>query len=181
MKRIFTTRFFGLSTHDQAAVVEAALKDIEKNYGRYTTPEDEKRARQRAQRIRKKAVKCGILKGCHTLPCNLVAGTEPTEVLPPYQGGEPEMNGGEREQQVEDIVSRMKGNDLIDFAEEHCDWYESDYYEDCVSDRYGGWVPADGSDYSIVDAAMDVIREWAMDDDNFRVLQEYAKKRLPGS
>lgn len=51
-----------LSAHDQAAIVEVVLLDIEKNYGRYITPEDEKRARQQAQRIRKKAIKYGILR-----------------------------------------------------------------------------------------------------------------------
>ena len=48
MRRIFTERFFRLSAHDQVAVVEAVLQDIEKNYGRYITPDDEKRARRQA-------------------------------------------------------------------------------------------------------------------------------------
>jgi hypothetical protein len=63
MTRIFTARFFRLSTNDQAAVVQAALADIEQNYGRFLTPADEKRARQRARRIRKKAVGYGVLRG----------------------------------------------------------------------------------------------------------------------
>ena len=46
-----------------SAVVEAVLQDIEKDYGRYVAPEDEKRARRRAQHIRRKAVKYRILRG----------------------------------------------------------------------------------------------------------------------
>lgn len=42
MTRIFTKWFFRLSTHNQAAVVQSALADIEKNYGRYITSDDEK-------------------------------------------------------------------------------------------------------------------------------------------
>jgi hypothetical protein len=63
MKRIFTARFFRLSAHDQAAAEEAELRGIEENYGRYVNPEDEKRARQQAARIQKKAVGYGILRG----------------------------------------------------------------------------------------------------------------------
>lgn len=57
---IFTTRFFRLCARDQVAVVEAALRDIEKDYGRHAHPEDERRARRQAERIRKKAGKYGI-------------------------------------------------------------------------------------------------------------------------
>jgi hypothetical protein len=60
---IFTKRFFRLTAADQAAVVGAVLQDIERNYGWHITPEEEKRARRQAARIRIKAVKCGILKG----------------------------------------------------------------------------------------------------------------------
>jgi hypothetical protein len=63
MKRIFTAKFFMLSAHDQVAVVEAAIRDIEQNYERLLTREDEQRARRLAQRIRWKAVAHGILKG----------------------------------------------------------------------------------------------------------------------
>ena len=35
---IFAKRFFRLNARDQAAVVEAELRDIEKNYGRYVSP-----------------------------------------------------------------------------------------------------------------------------------------------
>jgi hypothetical protein len=45
------------------AVVKAELYDIEKNYGKYINPEHEKRARQQAARIRRKAVNFGILRG----------------------------------------------------------------------------------------------------------------------
>jgi hypothetical protein len=83
----------------------------------------------------------------------------------------------QREREIEDIVQEMDGDELIDFAEAHCDWLEADYFATCVSDGHGGWVPADGSDYSIVDAAMDSIREWAMDDANFLVLQKYRRRQ----
>ena len=46
MTRIFTKRFFRLTAADQATVVESVLRDIEQNCGRYTSPEDEKRARR---------------------------------------------------------------------------------------------------------------------------------------
>jgi len=52
-----------LSAHDQVTVVEAVLQDIEKNYGRYITPDDEKRARRQAERIRKKAIEYKVLRG----------------------------------------------------------------------------------------------------------------------
>ena len=51
MRRIFTERFFRLSAHDQVAVVEAVLQDIEKNYGRYITTDDEKRANEEIQQL----------------------------------------------------------------------------------------------------------------------------------
>ena len=62
MTRIFTAKFFRLSSHDQAAVIEAELRDIEQNYGRYVNAKDEKRAWRQVARIRKKAVKYGILR-----------------------------------------------------------------------------------------------------------------------
>jgi hypothetical protein len=61
MTRIFTKRFFRMGARDQAAVVEAALRDIERKYGRYVDPEDERRARRHAERIRQKAGEYGIL------------------------------------------------------------------------------------------------------------------------
>ena len=63
MTRIFTARFFRLTARDQAAVIEAALADIEKNYGRYITDEAERLARRRARRIWRMAATLGILKG----------------------------------------------------------------------------------------------------------------------
>ena len=60
---IFTKRFFLLSAADQAAVVEAVLQDIERNYGRFLDPDDERRARRQAARIPQRAVKYGILRG----------------------------------------------------------------------------------------------------------------------
>jgi hypothetical protein len=49
MTRIFTKRFSRLSRRDQAAVVEAALRDIERNYGRFISPDDAQRARRGQQ------------------------------------------------------------------------------------------------------------------------------------
>jgi hypothetical protein len=63
MKRIFTARFFRLAPADQAAVVEAALADIERNYGRFLDAEGERRARRRAARIRRKAARYEVLRG----------------------------------------------------------------------------------------------------------------------
>jgi hypothetical protein len=63
MERIFTKEFFQLSPYDQACIVEAVLQDIERHYGLYISPEDEKRARQQAECIRAKAIKYGILRG----------------------------------------------------------------------------------------------------------------------
>jgi hypothetical protein len=62
MTPIFTRRFFALPARYQAAVVAAELRDIEGNFGRYITAEDEQRARQQAVRIRRKAVRYGVLK-----------------------------------------------------------------------------------------------------------------------
>jgi predicted metallopeptidase len=61
MTRIFTPKFFRLSLRDQVAVVEHCLHDIEKNFGRFISPQDETRARRRAARIRKTARQYGIL------------------------------------------------------------------------------------------------------------------------
>jgi hypothetical protein len=63
MTRVFAKQFFRLNRRDQTAVVEAVPRDIEGNYGRYVSPDDERRARWRAARIRTKAVDCGILRG----------------------------------------------------------------------------------------------------------------------
>lgn len=82
-----------------------------------------------------------------------------------------------RTDQIEDMVQEMDCDELIDFAETYCDWLQDDYLAECVSDGYGGWVPADGSDYSIVDAAMHVVREWAADDENFLVLREHKHRK----
>ena len=52
-----------MNRRDSEAVVQAVLHDIEKDFGRYVNPEDEKRARWQAARIRQRAVKYGILRG----------------------------------------------------------------------------------------------------------------------
>lgn len=59
MIRIFTKRFFRLSTPAHTAIVEAVLDDLERNYGRFLNPEDERRARRWAQLIRMNVVEGG--------------------------------------------------------------------------------------------------------------------------
>jgi hypothetical protein len=61
--------------------------------------------------------------------------------------------------ELEELLDNL--DDPVDFAEEHCGWCSDDYAAECESDGYGGWVPADGSDYSIHDAAFDAIRDFA--------------------
>jgi hypothetical protein len=58
-KCIFTTRFFRFSAYDQTAVIQAGLRDIVENYGRYVNPEDEKQAQQQAARIRRRQSSSG--------------------------------------------------------------------------------------------------------------------------
>ena len=57
MQRIFTKRFFDLSAIDQAAVVDAAVRDL---HGCWASEEDEKRAKRERQRIEKKAIQYGV-------------------------------------------------------------------------------------------------------------------------
>jgi hypothetical protein len=81
----------------------------------------------------------------------------------------PAMN---HQDETDTLVSRL--SDPVSFAEENCEWYSDDYYLDCEEDD-GDWVPADGSDYSINDAAMDAIRTWVADsEDNLQVLRQAA-------
>lgn len=65
----------------------------------------------------------------------------------------------EKSMDIETLVNKLC--DPVDFAETYCGWDSSDYYEECLPDSAGGWIPADGSDRSIHDAAMDAVREWA--------------------
>jgi len=60
MTPVFTKQFFRLDTSNQAAVVEAEPRDIERNYGRFLDPDNERRARRQAARVRKKAVNYGF-------------------------------------------------------------------------------------------------------------------------
>jgi hypothetical protein len=57
--RIFTQKFFRLSEADQAAVVDATLRDLRNQH--YASVEDERKAEQEAKRIEKKACRLGIL------------------------------------------------------------------------------------------------------------------------
>jgi hypothetical protein len=78
-----------------------------------------------------------------------------------------------RQDEIEDLIGRLP--DPVAFAEEHCEWYADDYYLDCEEED-GDWYPADGSDYSINDAAIDAIREWVADlEANLQTLQQAAR------
>ena len=60
MKRIFTKNFLRPSRWDQAAVVHAAIQDIQSCIGRHLNPEDDRKAEKQIERIRKKAEKYGV-------------------------------------------------------------------------------------------------------------------------
>jgi len=76
------------------------------------------------------------------------------------------------QEEIEQLVCRLP--DPVAFAEEHCEWYSDDYYLDCEEED-GDWYPTDGSDHSIIDAAMDAIREWAvLSEENQQTLREAA-------
>ena len=73
---------------------------------------------------------------------------------------------------IDDLANKLA--DPVAFAEEHCEWYSDDYYLDCEEED-GDWYPIDGSDYSMNDAAMDAIREWAvLSEENQQTLREAA-------
>jgi len=59
-RKIFTKRFFQLSDHAQAAVVDAIIRDIEGTIGRHLDPIHDRQAEQRVKRIRARAAKFGI-------------------------------------------------------------------------------------------------------------------------
>jgi hypothetical protein len=74
--------------------------------------------------------------------------------------------------EIDSLVCRLP--DPVAFAEQHCEWYSDDYYLDCEEED-GDWYPADGSDHSINDAAMDAIREWVADSEkNLQTLRQAA-------
>jgi len=59
-KQIFTKSFFRLSARDQAAVVNAEIRNLERET--YLTPADQKSAEQQIDRITKKAERYGVYK-----------------------------------------------------------------------------------------------------------------------
>ena len=63
MKYIFTKRFFELPPIDQSAVVDSAIREIENNIGRHLNPDDDRKAEEQIERIRRKAVEYGITEG----------------------------------------------------------------------------------------------------------------------
>ncbi len=58
--RIFTKRFFQLNNSDQAAVVDAAIRDVENSIGLLVNPDDEPQVRRRIDRIRQRAIEHGV-------------------------------------------------------------------------------------------------------------------------
>jgi len=56
--RIFTKTFFELSPNDQAAIVDAVIRDLESAY--FVNKEDRRKAARMIRRITKKAVEYGI-------------------------------------------------------------------------------------------------------------------------
>lgn len=57
-KYIFTKRFYALSPADQAAVVDAAIRDLELVIG--DRPVDQRAIRRSITRVKKKAIECGV-------------------------------------------------------------------------------------------------------------------------
>ena len=53
--KIFTKRFFRLTSNDQAAVVDAVIHDMEDSIGLLMNPEDEPKVRRAIKRIRRRA------------------------------------------------------------------------------------------------------------------------------
>jgi tRNA splicing endonuclease len=60
MSKIFTKKFFRLTAHDQAALVDAVIRDLESCIGRNLNPEDDRKVRQHIRRIERKAVEYGV-------------------------------------------------------------------------------------------------------------------------
>lgn len=58
--RIFTTGFFQLNSSDQAAVVNAVIRDLENSIGFLLNPKDEPRVTRRISRIRQRASEHGV-------------------------------------------------------------------------------------------------------------------------
>lgn len=68
-RKIFTKSFFQLSDIDQAAVVCAAVHDLENCIGRFVNPADDKRAKKQITRILAKATEYGIVEEDVQPPC----------------------------------------------------------------------------------------------------------------
>lgn len=65
--------------------------------------------------------------------------------------------------EIETLVNQLHSPQ--DFAEEHCDWYRDDYVEE---------ARLHARDWSIVDFALDTIREWAAESaENLATLREH--------
>ena len=57
---IFTKTFFKLNQIDQAAVIAAAIDELQSCIGRHVDPADDRRAELKIERIKKKADAFGI-------------------------------------------------------------------------------------------------------------------------
>jgi hypothetical protein len=60
MTRIFTARFFRLSEIDQAAIVDAHVRELESLIGRLVDPEGERRVKRQLRDLRKRAAEHGF-------------------------------------------------------------------------------------------------------------------------
>ncbi len=60
MRRIFTIRFFRLSSADQSAVVDSAIRDLTNCVGRNVDPADDRKVEKQIKRIQQKAVEYGV-------------------------------------------------------------------------------------------------------------------------
>ena len=67
--------------------------------------------------------------------------------------------------EIDNLVNQL--NSPQDFAEEFCNWYDADYVEEARDHA---------RDWSILDYAMDTIRQWAAEsDENLAILRGQAK------
>ena len=60
MTRMFTKRFSRLSDSDQAALVDAVVRDLRGCVGRHVNPEDDRKVEQQIKRIEERAVQNGV-------------------------------------------------------------------------------------------------------------------------
>lgn len=74
--------------------------------------------------------------------------------------------------EVERLLLELDSDEIMQFAENHCCWYDTDYYNEYHQDEDDEWsLPLDG--YSLVNSALDAIREWATTDETLTILREY--------